>query len=299
MSPALWLPAAVTLAAALAAGTLRRRLSPPLAASVLTTITVVSALAVTWGLALAAFGALVQIPVLAEWIGWCRHVIPADENVPVPLGLLALVALVCAGCRAWRWHRGLQRLLSTLGHHDGPVEIVDVSRPTAFAVPGDPGRIIVSRAMLDCLDERERQVLFLHEQAHLDLNHHRYVRVAELAAAAIPIVRPITEQVRLATERWADETAARAVGDRRLVAHAVGRAALAASAAGSVPAVALGVQSHVAERVEALLAPPQSRSWIAPLPAAAVLGAVLVALGSGSLQLHHLVAYAAHVCRLY
>lgn len=297
MSPTLWLPVAITLVAALAAGALRRRLAPPLAASVLTTITVISALAVTWGLALGAFGVLVQIPLVAQWVGWCRHVMPANENVPVPVGVLSLAALAVAGGRAWRWHRGLRRLLTSLGEHDGPVEIVAVSRPTAFAVPGDPGRIVVSRAMLDCLDERERQVLFAHEQAHLDHNHHRYVRLSELAAAAIPIVRPIAAQVRLATERWADETAAAAVGDRRLVAHAVGRAALAAS--GLVPAVALGVQSHVAERVEALLAPPPSRSWIAPLSAAAVLAVVMVALGSGSLQLHHLLAYATHVCRLY
>ncbi len=77
-------------------------------------------------------------------------------------------------------------------------------------------------------------------------------------------------------ERWADERAAKAVGDRRLVAHTIGRAALAAKAnrpRRAVPA-ALGavfsgarMRAHagagpVPRRVAALLAPPPPRRLV-------------------------------------
>ena len=47
---------------------------------------------------------------------------------------------------------------------------------------------------------------------------------------ANPLLRPAARAVEYTVERWADERAATAVGDRRLVAHAIGRAALAAKA---------------------------------------------------------------------
>ena len=145
---------------------------------------------------------------------------------------------------------------STLGSSHSAIEVVPLALATAFAVPGRPGHIVVSKGTLDCLDVDERRAMFAHERAHLDHHHHhhRYVHLARLAAAAVPIVRPLVQQVRFATERWADEVAAAEVGDRHVVTSAIARAALARHDGVRPPAVALSGEGDVA-RVEALLQP--------------------------------------------
>ena len=95
--------------------------------------------------------------------------------------------------------------------------------------------------------------------------------------------------------RWADEDAAAAVGDRRLVARALCRAALAQDA---YPGPAMSLASlGVRARVEALLAEPSPasrarRSWLLGAAGLAVGTAVLLS----SLQLHHLATLATHLC---
>ena len=84
--------------------------------------------------------------------------------------------------------------------------------PTAFVLPGRPGRIVVSAGMLRALDVEERRVLLAHERSHLDRHHHRFIRLTDLAASALPLLRPVQRHVRFTVERWADEDAAAAVG---------------------------------------------------------------------------------------
>jgi hypothetical protein len=81
--------------------------------------------------------------------------------------------------------------------------------------------------------------------------------------------------VRYCTERWADEDAARLVGDRRLVARTVGKAALITRRNHATPAAALAMAGSmmgrlrgagpVPRRVAALLTtpPPQRRLLLA------------------------------------
>jgi hypothetical protein len=108
--------------------------------------------------------------------------------------------------------------------------------------------------------------LLAHEEAHQRHRHHVFVAVADIAAAANPLMRPVARAVRRSVERWADEVAAAEVGDRRVAARSVARAALVRSqfrAAGSlvwVTPVALGLDDgDVPARVRALLAPPSGR----------------------------------------
>lgn len=90
--------------------------------------------------------------------------------------------------------------------------------------------------------------------------------------------------LRLAIERWADEDAARYLGDRRLVARGVARAALAAAPRQVGFLSATG--GNVPARVLALTAPKSfPLAWSAA--AAALGGASLV---GAALQLHHLLA---------
>jgi Zn-dependent protease with chaperone function len=144
--------------------------------------------------------------------------------------------------------------------------VVDAHEPIAYAVAGAGGRIVVSTAMLRALASDERRVLLAHEAAHLRHQHHLYVAITDIAAAANPLLRPIARAVRRAVERWADEVAAAEVGDRRLAARSVANAALVrarfrgAGLLSSITPGALGLDDgDVPARVRALLAPPSGR----------------------------------------
>ncbi len=144
------------------------------------------------------------------------------------------------------------------------VVVIDDSLPTAFAVTGYPGQVIVSTAMLEALDPDERAALLAHEDAHLRHHHQIYVQLTKLAAAANPLLKPFVDLVDTGTERWADEAAAAATGDRELAARAVARAALAAHRHGRRPPVAVSsvagsaAESQLAFRINRLLCPPPS-----------------------------------------
>lgn len=131
---------------------------------------------------------------------------------------------------------------------------------------------------------------------HLERRHHRYLRVAGWAAAAVPVLRPLEAHLRFATERWADEDAATSVGDRRVVARAVARAALARSEAPAPGTLAIA-GTGVTARVDALVNEPAGARLSAIVPLAGAT-ATLASLSGSTVQLHHLFAFGAHVCGL-
>jgi Zn-dependent protease with chaperone function len=116
-------------------------------------------------------------------------------------------------------------------HDDGTVVVVRGAAAEAYALPGWPGRIVVSGRLLKALDEPARAALLAHERAHLAGRHHLFTTVAHLAAAANPVLLPVARAVDYTVERWADEHAARVTGDRRLVAVTIGRVAMLATTA--------------------------------------------------------------------
>lgn len=295
MVPALFLPLLAALVAACFARTLHGPLGPRLAARVLAIVAVGTALAVLWGAGILAIGFLVEIPWITASAGWCRALYRADDRVVPLLGLMGLAVVAAAigrGGRAAYRHRRVVRG-STPG---GPLEIISSRTPIAFAMPGRPGHIVVSTAMLDELDVDEQRVLLAHEQSHLDHRHDRYLMAAEVAVAAVPLLRPVAAGVRFSTERWADEDAATAVGDRRLVARSIARAALVTADHSSrrLGLASLGVPA----RIEALLV-TSGRRPAAPALALAVGGGLTVFnLAGATVQLHHLVTFTAHICNL-
>ncbi|WP_433447636.1 M56 family metallopeptidase [Streptomyces sp. CA-142005] len=119
-------------------------------------------------------------------------------------------------------------------------------------------RIVVSRGMLRRLGDGEREALLAHERAHPRGRHHLFLGLWRPTAALNPLLRPLTDTGAFVLERWADEEAAAQVGDRVVVARAVGRAALA-SAGASRPASLAVTGGEVPQRVRALLAPPPAR----------------------------------------
>ena len=127
-------------------------------------------------------------------------------------------------------------------HPEDGIVVVPGPAIEAYALPGLPGRIVVSGRLLDCLDDRRRAALIAHEQAHLASRHHLFSAVARLAAAANPLLIPVARAVDYTVERWADEHAAAVTSDRRLVAQTIGQVALlAGTGRRRVAGMALGV----------------------------------------------------------
>ncbi|MEV5847081.1 M56 family metallopeptidase [Streptomyces sp. NPDC051985] len=277
------------------------RLSP---AAALWTVTG-SAVALA-GCSLAALGAfvltgLLRLPFFASLgeliqplrFGSDRLVLPlaAVSAGAVALGTRRLVRTVLRQARAFRAARAEAGRAAA-----GDLCVVDSPCPDAYALPGRPHRIVVTTGMLRSLDGAEREALFAHERAHNAGGHHFFLAVAELAAHCHPALRRVRDVVRLAVERVADEAAARAVGDRRLTARAIARAALAGQGGGAErPAFVPGVASGpVPQRVEALLAPRGRRragGWVAVLLVAGV-GLSCAASVTGMADFHHRVEVA-------
>ncbi|MFJ9347508.1 M56 family metallopeptidase [Streptomyces sp. NPDC101237] len=253
-----------------------RRVAPARAARVLTSAAVVTAAATTWSLVLLTTALLGDAPPVIRDAREDGH--PLTDPVPGVIGLaacLALAVVVWRVQRAVRAERRTRRALRRLcaGHpRDTELVVAACEVPRAFAIPGRPGRILVTSAMLGALAPDERRVLLAHERAHLTHRHGRLVTAATLAAAANPLLGPVRSAVAFLVERWADEQAATEVGDRATTARALARAALSAGRAR--PSGALGFTDRaVTRRVAALRAGPPPSRWPAAVGVLA-LGAV-------------------------
>ncbi|MCC5478741.1 M56 family metallopeptidase [Streptomyces sp. NPDC059680] len=270
-----YVPFAVTAVISVLAPRLARRLTPRPAAWALACAALVTAGGWTGSLALLAFTGIAQIPQVAAEGHWSVAALRAED--PVYAVVAAVSALVLAasvvslGVSALRQARRIARVRRECKALRGDTElaVVDDDAPLAFALPGAPGRIVVSRGMLCCLGDDEREALLAHERAHLRRRHHLFLSLWRLTAALNPLLRPLAGTGAYVLERWADEEAAAQVGDRAVVARAVGRAALA-SAGVSRPALLAATGGEVPQRVRALLAPPPTRRSL-PFLAGAVL----------------------------
>lgn len=286
------LPGVTGVAASLAAVAVHQRLRPSAAAPVLAFVSITTVLAVVWSLVLLAAGLLAHVAWLTSFEVWCRTVGLAHDAVPPLAGFVAALLLVAMGASLSRVVILRRRNAIEI---DSSTELVVVAddAPMAYAVPGRRGHVVVSSGMLRALDDDERRVLLAHERAHLRYRHHRYIGLVDLSVAVVPMLRPLAAHVRHATERWADEAAVRAVGDRRLVARAVARAALVSAAhpAAAIPFAGVGVPA----RVDALL-DDDARRWPPAVALLVVAAIISIAVAGSSLQLHHLLAFAAEVC---
>jgi Zn-dependent protease with chaperone function len=236
------------------------RLPPRAATWLLTCAAVVAASTWATALALLAFTLVGQIPLVASEGPWSTGVLAANDpvhrSVALVCGLVLLASVAGLTVVSWRRVRVLVdgwrecRELPAAGD----LAVVDDPVPTAFALPGMPGRIVVSSSMLQALSGDERRALLAHERAHLRHRHHLFLLVLQMTAAVHPLLRPLIREGAFTVERWADEEAAAEVANRTLVAHAVARAALATKRAPQRTLAATG--GPVPRRVQALLTPP-------------------------------------------
>ncbi|TXS17137.1 MULTISPECIES: M56 family metallopeptidase [unclassified Streptomyces] len=228
--------------------------------------------------------------------GWSdpevRAAVPYEEKAGlIAIGVLGAVLAAC-GSTLLRHTRARIRaahaLRPTAGSGDtGDLAVIPSPDPFAYALPGGRGRghvgqVVVSTAMMECLDPHERRALVAHERAHLTGGHHHYLLATQLAARANPFLLPLRTAVAYSTERWADEEAAYAVGSRRAVATAVGKAALFANREPG-PAVLPGFAAAagpVPRRVAALLDPEPSAGLWPPASAHLAVAAVTATVGT-------------------
>jgi hypothetical protein len=268
-----------------------RVLAPRTAALSLTLSAVVVATSTSFVLGLLAFTLLGTLAPVAALGRWSVTALSAADPVPQVVAAAACIAVLLLGASgaraAVRRSRALaaaSALCLTLGGGPGQLVVVDDAAEEVYALPGDRGRIVASRSLLAALPPDERRALLAHERAHLRGRHHLYRAAAELAAAVNPMLRPLGPAVRYATERWADEDAATATGDRASVARALARVGLrrhAPPAPIGWRAVALaGAESAVVTRVRALLATPPRRRPSTLLAQAALASVLVMTLAS-------------------
>ncbi|MGW0464766.1 M56 family metallopeptidase [Streptomyces sp. NPDC003027] len=263
-----FLPLVLPLSAWPIARLAEQHLHPRAATWLLTAVAGVLAVCSTLCLALLMVVGTAQLPGNPLPDGWSdpevREAVPYDE-VAGKVAIPALIVVLASCTRAaWRHHRVRRRATHALAALPArSVAVLPDRAPYAYALPGRRGgRVVATTGMLEGLTASERRALFAHERAHLSGRHHRFLLAVQLAARANPFLRPLRTAVTYTAERWADEEAAAAVGSRRVVARAIGKAALVSRGAPIATLAGFAVAGPVPRRVAALLEPaPAERVW--------------------------------------
>src|ERR1022692_712887 len=197
----LYLPLVIPALAGAAARPLANRLEPRQATWLLTSATVALAGCSTAALALLAAYAAARAPFLAAVGDYSQLVIRRSDPISATAGAVAALALAGAAVAVAVMFRNRARALAEsyrraagLQADDGTV-VMPGPAIEAYALPGWPGRIVVSGQLLDSLGSRRRAALIAHEQAHLAGRHHLFAAVARLAAAANPLLLPVARSV--------------------------------------------------------------------------------------------------------
>lgn len=281
MNLAVYLPFLASAVIGQAGGYAARRVSPAAGAVVLAALGLVAAAGYAWALLLLAATLIDDTDPAVVSVAPVPDLVAGFAVAGLAVALIRVVVVVV------RRHRGRARLSAVVtaaprGTTDDVVVLAD-PRPDAFAVPGrwrrglgrPAARVYVTEGMLRALDAGQRRALFAHERAHLEAPHHLLIAVTDLAAAVNPLLSPVRRAVAFLCERWADERAAAEVGDRGLVASAVGAAALAGAGRGGLRGALAFDRLGVVGRVTALRSPaPDHLRLVAVIAVAVALGIV-------------------------
>lgn len=196
---AVWIPLLMPLLAVPAARRLAESLPPRAAAWLLTGCAAALAGCTTAALGLLLAAGVLRLPPVAA-LGHLSLPLLGDSGdgaVTVPVaaaaaGLLGACALAVA--RHARRHRAeLRTARHATGAHPASGDLVVLPDPTpeAYALPGRPGRVVVTAGMLRTLPAAEREALFAHERAHLAGRHHLFLLTVTLSAACHPLLRSL------------------------------------------------------------------------------------------------------------
>jgi Zn-dependent protease with chaperone function len=294
MTISVYLPAALSLLLA-AISRIVVAWTAPTRAAAFVIAAMLCAAAATWGLVLLAATLLGYTSLVADEA--LERGVQLQDPVPKMIGVTASILLVFGAVRVVRvlrvrraTTRELRAVCSSCG--TGELAVVALGAPHAFAVPGRPGRILVTRGLLSVLDGDERRVVLAHERAHLQGRHHRLRAATEVCAAVNPLLIPVREAVAFLVERSADEHAATVTGSRELVARALTKAALAGGAAARAPgwATALAFAGcGVSARVAALHSDPPRPEPLVPSGVLALGVATTIAAVQATIAFYQLI----------
>ncbi|RSN67338.1 MULTISPECIES: M48 family metalloprotease [Actinomadura] len=205
---------------------------------------------------------------------------PVHAALGAPACALTCLCVLAAARLASRWAAEVRRAAR------GARSIADSDVPLALAVPGRG--VLVSRGLLALLDPAELRAVLHHEASHLRHRHHHYLAAGALAAGTLPFLRRLNGRLRFHLERWADEDAAEAVGDRELVARTIARVALARpSGDASPPPLSAFTDSGVVQRVQALLRSAPAKNTVTGPVVLTGAGLCTGVLASTAWQLDH------------
>jgi beta-lactamase regulating signal transducer with metallopeptidase domain len=258
---------------------LARSLAPAVAVRLLVATCVVAASASVFVLAVVAFVGAAQLGEVAEAGHWSAAAMHALS--PISALAASIAGLLLAPAGGWavvylvgtaRAIRVTQQACHGMSTADR-VLVVDSDRVEAFTTPGLSGRVVVTTALLQALDERQQRALLAHEHSHLRHRHPWWTITADLTAAVNPMLRPTARAIRHACERWADEDAAN-VTSRRVVATTIIHAALLANHPPATASLA-ATGGQIPARVRALLDPPP-RTRTLPAAVTAALATLMI-----------------------
>lgn len=189
--------------------------------------------AVSLGGVLAAVAvAPAALPTLIGGDGAAEHrvlvVLALGVSAAVVARLLVSGHLIGTRIRAARAeHRALVDVLGA--HDDHGVVVLEHPTPTAYCIPGDGSRVVLTRGVLDALPDDQLAAVLTHERAHLRARHDLLLEFFTVLDRSVPMALrspAALAEVRLLVEALADRTAVRRSGAvptaRALVAIAEG-----------------------------------------------------------------------------
>ena len=207
MQLTVYLPFLFSALFGVAAPLLARRLPPATGTWLLSVGGLLAAAGSAGSLALLGFTLVGQSPLLAAKGRWSDSTLRHADPVTTPVAVLALIVLAVlavrftvAGARRLTALRDAFRLAASLPAAGRELAVIDHPGRQAFAVPGRPGRIVVSSGLLRGLDAGERRAVLAHERAHLAHRHHLHHTIAHLAAATNPLLYRLPAAVALSTD---------------------------------------------------------------------------------------------------
>ncbi|MGH9290612.1 MAG: M48 family metalloprotease [Acidimicrobiales bacterium] len=190
--------------------------------------------AVQLGLVLAA------VPMLLGAVGGesvahaCHHLLGPVLPGGAVTGWASATASLALFVVAFIAHRQLRRLQRAarieewLGEHrpmpGATLVVLPNDAVVAYATPGSPPQVVVSRGLASALGADELDVVVRHELAHVRNRHHRDLALAAVVDSTLgwlPGMRASTAALRLSIERAADEEAAERPGARETIRRAL------------------------------------------------------------------------------
>lgn len=281
----LWLliPSTILTLAVLVGTRATGHLHPAVSVRALTVTSAAAAISCLAWAGLVVAGLVVEVGPLAHHDSSLERLVATHNAAPAWAGAVVGTWTLWSAIRVVAVERARRELHRSLPGSAGIV-MADSADFVGVAVPGRQARIVLSRPALAGCSRAERSVVVAHEWSHLSGHHAWYARAVGAAATLCPWLRPVERSVRFSIERWADEDAAAAVGDRRLVARTIARLAL--SSAGDRATLAF-THGDAAARARAMLSPPPVTPTFAAHGIVAGTSAAATSIAGSGLQLHH------------